>query len=157
MPSITRSADVAARPTSIFWYLREGEHVAEWLPDVVRSERLTPGPVVPGSRFRYVFRVLGRDFEIVNEITAVEPPKLIRFESVTGVSNRGQFDICSPDGSGLSRVTLWFAFDLPGGPIGVVARRLPITSIVDHYAQTSLTRLVRRLESLEPDPTTEQA
>lgn len=77
MPSITRSAEIAAPPASIFEYLREGEHVGEWLPDLLRSERLTPGPV------------------------------------------------------------------------GLLARHLPVAAIVDRYAQASMVRLARRLESLD--------
>jgi len=149
LPSITRSAEIAAPPASIFEYLKEGEHVGEWLPDLLRSERLTPGPVGPGSRFLYVFRVLGRSFEIVNEVTAVEPPALIRFQAVAGVGNRGHFEIAALDGGQRSRVTLLFAFDLPSGPVGLLARHLPVAAIVDRYAQASMVRLARRLESLD--------
>jgi uncharacterized membrane protein len=146
LPIVTRSAEVSAAPNSIFEYLREGEHVGEWLPDVLRSERLTDGPVQAGSRFRYVFRVLGRSFEIVNEITDLDPARRIGFRAVTGVGNRGQFDLVDLDHGLRTRVTLWLTFDLPGGPVGLMARVVPVAAIVDHYAQVALVNLVRRLE-----------
>lgn len=149
MPSINRSADVGAAPGRVYEYLEAGEHVGEWMPDVVRSERLTPGPTRPGSRFRYVFRVLGREFEVVNEVTDHRPPERVGFRTVAGVGNRGWFEVQSLDGGLRARVSLWFDFDLPSGAVGAIARHLPVASIIDRYAQMALSGLVLRLEGLE--------
>ena len=149
MPTVSRSADVTASPTVVFEYLEAGEHVGEWMPDIKRSARLTPGPVAPGSRFLYVFRVLGRDFEITNEVTELEPPERIGFQAVVGVGNRGWFEVLPLDDGRRSRVSLWVEFDLPTGAIGAIARRLPVAAIMDRYAQAALANLVRRLETLD--------
>ena len=89
------------------------------------------------------------NFEIVNELTSLDPPTLVGFQAVAGIGNRGTFEVASLDHGQRSRVTLWFSFDLPGGPVGAIARRLPLESILDHYAQTALGNLVRRLESFD--------
>lgn len=166
MPTVTRSAEVRKAQARIFDYLEAGENVREWMPDVERADRLTSGPVQPGSRFRYVLHVLGRRFEIINEVTDLDRPRLVGFRAVSGIGNGGQFEIApgrktaptqdnapsTGDGqiAARSELILRWSFDIPSGPIGFLIRTLPVASIIDHYAQVALRNLVARLESL-PD------
>lgn len=150
MPGVTRSAEIRVSAQQACDYLKGGDRVSEWVPDVSSSERITPGPVRPGSRIVYLFHVAGRDFEITNEITQLQEPELIEFRAVTGIVNRGRFEILAL-GADACRVTLRFGFELPHGPVGALARLLPIDRMIDRYAQASLARLVIRLESLGRD------
>jgi hypothetical protein len=157
VPRVTRSAEVRVSAQQAYDYLKGGDRVKEWIPDVSRSERITPGPVRPGSRIVYAFHVAGRDFEITNEITQLREPEYVGFRAVSGIVNHGYFEV-TPLGPGTSRVTLHFEFELPRGPVGALARCLPIDRIIEHYAQASLARLVVQLEALErvraePEPT----
>lgn len=147
MPSVTRSAEVRIPASRAYDYLKGGDHVKDWIPDVSRSELITPGPVRIGSRIVFAITVAGHDFEITNEITVLREPELVGFRAVTGVANRGYFEV-SPLAPDLCRVTLHFEFDLPRGPVGALARFLPVDRIIDRFAQSALVRLVHRLESL---------
>lgn len=154
LPIVSREAVVAVPVETIFDYLQAGEHVGDWVPDLLRSERITPGPIRPGSRFRYVFRVFGYPFEVINEVDELVPPRVVGFRAITGIRNHGQFTI-TPLAPNLttdrptSRVALLFTFTLPSGPVGLVIRALPIESMLDRYAQTTLARLARRLEAID--------
>ena len=149
MPRVTRSAEVRIPASRAYDYLKSGDHVKDWIPDVSRSERITPGPARVGSRIVFAFRVAGHDFEITNEITQLREPTLVGFRAVTGVANHGHFEIQSVSPAACT-VTLHFEFELPRGPVGAIARFLPVDRMIDHFAQTSLARLVAKLESLEP-------
>ena len=151
MPSVTRSAEVRIPASRAYDYLKAGDHVKDWIPDVSRSERITPGPVHVGSRIVFAIRVANHDFEITNEITQLREPELVGFRAVSGVSNHGHFAIQSVSPND-SVVTLHFEFELPRGPVGALARFLPVDRIIDRYAQSSLVRLVQKLESLDSVP-----
>ena len=73
------------------------------------------------------------------------------FRAVTGVANRGDFEIKAVSPS-VSIVTLHFEFELPRGPVGAIARFLPVDRIIDRYAEKALVRLVHKLESLDVTP-----
>jgi carbon monoxide dehydrogenase subunit G len=57
-----------------FDYLADFSTTAEWDPGVVEAERLTPGPIGRGTRFRVVVAFLGRTLTFEYEIIAYEPP-----------------------------------------------------------------------------------
>jgi uncharacterized membrane protein len=151
VPSVTRSAEVRIPASRAYDYLKGGDHVKDWIPDVSRSERITPGPVHVGSRIVFAIRVANHDFEITNEITHLREPELVGFRAVAGVPNHGHFEVKAVSPS-VSIVTLHFEFELPRGPVGALARFLPVDRIIDHYAQSSLARLVQKLESLDASP-----
>lgn len=152
MPSVTRSAEVRVPASRAYGYLKGGDHVKDWIPDVSRSERITPGPVHVGSRIVFAIRVANHDFEITNEITQLREPELVGFRAVTGVANHGHFEVTAVSPN-VCVVTLHFEFELPRGPVGAIARFLPVDRIIDRYAQNSLVRLVDKLESLDAAPT----
>ncbi|MGH0036607.1 MAG: SRPBCC family protein [Myxococcota bacterium] len=74
---MARYVDAIDLPIAIedaFDYLADFSRTAEWDPGVVSGERLTPGPVGPGSRFRVVVAFLGRRLPMEYEITEFDPP-----------------------------------------------------------------------------------
>jgi len=60
----------------------------KWDPGVVEAEKLTSGGVDIGSRFRVVARFMGRNSELVYEVTEFEPGRrvVLRGENATVLS-----------------------------------------------------------------------
>lgn len=74
---MARYVDAIDLPVPIaeaFDYLADFSHTAEWDPGVESAERLTPGPLARGSRFRVVIRFLGRKIPLDYEIQHFERP-----------------------------------------------------------------------------------
>lgn len=67
--------DLDLSPEKAFDYLADFSTTAEWDPGVVAAERLTPGPIGVGTRFRVVVSFLGRTLEFEYEITEYERPR----------------------------------------------------------------------------------
>jgi carbon monoxide dehydrogenase subunit G len=57
-----------------FRYLADFSRTAEWDPSVVAAERLTPGEIGVGSRFRVTLGFAGKHASLEYEITTFEPP-----------------------------------------------------------------------------------
>jgi Polyketide cyclase / dehydrase and lipid transport len=76
---------------------------AQWDPGVVEAQKLTSGGVDIGSRFRLVARFMGRNIELVYEVTEFDPGHrvVLRGENSTVLSV--DEIIVEPDASG-SRV-----------------------------------------------------
>jgi carbon monoxide dehydrogenase subunit G len=74
---MARFVDVIDLPVPIedaFDFLADFSRTAEWDPGVVSGERLTPGSIGLGSRFRVVVSFLGRRLPMEYEICAYERP-----------------------------------------------------------------------------------
>jgi hypothetical protein len=54
----------------------------EWIGALTEVDKLTDGPVGPGTQVRRVARFLGRRIEYVNEITELEPGRRLAMRSV---------------------------------------------------------------------------
>lgn len=59
MPSYTGTVETSKAPDEVFDWLAAFEHTSEWDPNCERAERLTPGEVSVGTRFRLVFSTVG--------------------------------------------------------------------------------------------------
>jgi len=64
------------------------ERTAEWDPGVAEAERLTPGPVGVGTRFRVVALFFGRRLEMLYTVTQMDAPNriVLRGESDTALA-----------------------------------------------------------------------
>jgi carbon monoxide dehydrogenase subunit G len=71
-------------PGEVFEYLADFANAREWDPGVVEGEKLTGGPLGPGSRFRLVARFLGRRVPLEYEITAFERARRVVFRAEQG-------------------------------------------------------------------------
>lgn len=74
---MARYVDAIDLPVPIdeaFRYLADFSHTAEWDPSVLAAERLTPGEIGEGSRFRVTLGFAGRHVSLDYEIAAFEPP-----------------------------------------------------------------------------------
>jgi len=68
-------------PDEVFDYLADFANAKEWDPGVMEGERLTSGPLGPGSRFRLVARFLGRRVPLEYEITDFDRGRRVVFQA----------------------------------------------------------------------------
>ncbi len=68
---------VIGRPVDVvFDYAADPSNEPEYNPRMIRAEKITPGPVGQGSRFRSVVAAMGRTAEMLVECTRCERPTL---------------------------------------------------------------------------------
>jgi polyketide cyclase/dehydrase/lipid transport protein len=75
-------AIVIGRPVDVvFDYVADQSNEPQYNPHMVRAEKITPGPVGKGTRFRSAVASMGRTAEMLIECTGYDRPRL--FESTT--------------------------------------------------------------------------
>jgi hypothetical protein len=68
-----------------FAYMAAFEHTSEWDPNCVSAERLTPGDVGVGTRFKLVFNpVASTEMELDYEVIEYDAPRRIVLKADTG-------------------------------------------------------------------------
>ena len=136
---------VEAPVEKVFDYIGRPENNKEWIPDVVESEKLTEGPNRPGSRFRFVTRApFGLRVSAEAEITAMDPPRMLEFQSTSGVEHRGRWGLES-EGQ-ITRVRFRLEYRLSG--LGsVVMRAAGLNQFLSQHVQGSIDGLRRALEN----------
>ena len=84
---------IAAPPEKVFRLITDVDRFGEWMPNFVRVENLTPGPLKIGSRFRETRKVFGRDSTEEFEVTQLDPPRLLALfvDGTKGTSKKGEF------------------------------------------------------------------
>lgn len=77
----------------VFALTNDIDRATEWLPNGVRIEKLTEGPVRLGARYRETRRILGRDDSEIYEVVAYDPPRLTETQAdgTQGTAGRGLF------------------------------------------------------------------
>jgi carbon monoxide dehydrogenase subunit G len=73
---VERTFTVASSPEGVVEYLRDFSRAEQWDPGTVSCTRLDEGPVGVGSRWRNVSTFLGRQTELVYELTRDDPQGL---------------------------------------------------------------------------------
>lgn len=152
MPEVVNSATIRAPSDRIFEFIAAAERNVDWVPDLLRSERVTPGPTRVGTRFRFVTRIPGVPFplEVTDQVTELEPGRLIRFTGVEGVGHAGswRFEPQPPDADGRPSTIVTYAmqFDLPPAIGPLLARMINLPARLDEQSRACLTNLRRLLE-----------
>jgi uncharacterized protein YndB with AHSA1/START domain len=84
---------IAASPERVFAAIVDLDRWHEWLPDLVRIERLSDGPLRVGSRWREVRRSSGGEGMEVYEVTGLEPGRSLELyvDGKQGSSRRGAY------------------------------------------------------------------
>jgi uncharacterized protein YndB with AHSA1/START domain len=72
---ITESIEIARPPEDVWAVVSDLTTHTEWRPALVEFRQLTEGPLQVGSRVREVLRFGGREIEIEDVVTALEPPR----------------------------------------------------------------------------------
>jgi hypothetical protein len=71
-------AIVIGRPVDVvFDYVADQSNEPEYNPQMVRAEKITPGPVGKGTRFRSAVASMGRIAEMLIECTGYDRPRLL--------------------------------------------------------------------------------
>ena len=86
--------ELAASPSEVFHALSSPDEAADWMPGLVRLERLgSHGPVTVGSRWRETRRMLGKEASEEFEVTEFAPPTRIAFrvDGTRGSSGAGEY------------------------------------------------------------------
>ncbi len=91
-PFVT-SVYVEAPPPVVFAALSDIERWKDWLPNVVRVEKLTPGPFGAGTEWRETRKMYGKEATEHFRVTRYEAPSRIDLsvDGSKGTSGRGEF------------------------------------------------------------------
>lgn len=150
MPEVVNTAVINAPVSRVFGLISQAERNAQWVPDLQRSERVTPGETRIGTRFRFAMQVAGIPVETTDEVTALEPDRFIAFSGIAGPPHAGSWRFepePGPGGTEATRVTYQMQFELPPGIGGLVARFLDLPKRLDEQSRACLVNLRRMLES----------
>ena len=105
MGRITEHADVAAGIEETFAYVTDQSKLADWNAHVQHAEVIGGGPVVPGAQLRQHRRRNNREFDLVFQVAAHEPPRRHVVEgTVLGVDTTMEFTLAPRDPG--TRVTM---------------------------------------------------
>ena len=92
---------VIGRPVDVvFDYVADQRNEPRYNPDMVRSEKITPGPVGKGTQFRSAVRSRGRTAEMLIEYTGYERPALLTSTTTMQQADFGYTLRFEPDASG---------------------------------------------------------
>lgn len=151
MPEVVHTATVNAPVERIFAFIEQAENNVDWVPDLLSSERLTPGATRVGTRFRFVSRLPGVPvpIDVTDEVAEYEPNRIIRFVGRSGPPHSGywQFEAQPPeDGASRTRVTYAMQFELPPGIGALVSRMINLPERMRQQAKACLQNLRNHVE-----------
>ncbi|MDH4176592.1 MAG: SRPBCC family protein [Thermoleophilia bacterium] len=102
---ITEQIEIDAPPTDVWAVVSDLTTHTTWRPALVEFRQVSEGPLVVGSRIREVLRWRGRDVELDDVVTAIEPERLF---ALRGAWSGAEFELelrLEPTASG-TRVTM---------------------------------------------------
>ena len=92
MIRISASVAIDRPPEEVFDYILDFENAPEWQTGVVKSKRVTEGPVRVGTRFEEDVRMVVRRVRTACVITDVEPGRSVSFVATSApMDYQGQF------------------------------------------------------------------
>lgn len=134
--------DVACSVEQVYDLWRNLENVPRWMP-LVKSVKPLPGQ--PDLwRWQFGLRV-PLVVEWVSRIEQAIPGQLIRWQSVSGLRNRGQAEFFPSDRGCRLRLTL--AFALPGGLVGKALEKIGLDRWLEENLVDSLNRFQTQIEA----------
>ena len=68
-----------------FHYLATFSNAAQWDPGVLAGERLDPGPVRVGTRFRLIVPFLGRRLPLIYQVTELMAGRTVVLDATSGL------------------------------------------------------------------------
>lgn len=85
--------EAEAPPARVWEALTDIDSWHEWMPNLVRIEKLTEGPLREGSRWREVRKMFGREAAEVFEVRELEPGRRMELyvDGSLGSSKRGEY------------------------------------------------------------------
>lgn len=84
---------IESPPAVVFEAICNLENAGQWMPGFVGIEKLTPGPLGPGSEFRETRKMFGKNSTEHFRVARFERPSRIDFvvEGAKGTSKRGEY------------------------------------------------------------------
>lgn len=162
MPRYRSSIEVPLPARATFAFVTDFRNAARWDPRVERAEKLTDGPVGPGTRFRLTSRVLIKQVALPYEITAFEPPSeqgdgdatagAATFEGSTFLLRYRDRITVEPTGDEASRLTYDARLSLRGPFVLDNFLLAPFFHDVGDDAVTGIERALRRESRLHGGP-----
>lgn len=150
MPEVDKSAVLKVPASDVFALLEDVERNPEWVPRMVTSERLTSGPTVVGTRFRFALDLefMGLVIDGVDEVVELVPDRLLRSRSVEGLLtyiSSWELEPVGDDGAA-TRVTYRMGFKLPPSLERLATRFFNLDALTAAQAESGLQNLRRILE-----------
>jgi uncharacterized protein YndB with AHSA1/START domain len=140
--SIDVTAEVAIRrpPRDVAAYMTDPAHDSEWIGGVREARMETPPPLAVGSRVARVAYFLGRRVEYVNEVTELDPERVLDMRSVKApFPMRVTYSFEPADGCGAATVVRNRVRGAPGGFFALFGPLL--APLVKRSVQKDLERL----------------
>ena len=112
MPTVSRTFRVDPAPATVLDYLKDFSRAQEWDPGTEQCTQTSPGPVVVGTRWHNVSKIMGVTTELDYELTELSEGGLTfvgRNDSATSTDSIS----VTPDGSG-SQITYTADLDMHG-------------------------------------------
>ncbi|HYH65119.1 MAG TPA: SRPBCC family protein [Urbifossiella sp.] len=81
MPGFDLTHTVAAPLPAVFAAFTDFENAPKRIPDIIRVEMLTPGPVGVGTAFKETRKMFGKECTETMTVTAFEPGKLVELSA----------------------------------------------------------------------------
>jgi uncharacterized protein YndB with AHSA1/START domain len=85
--------DFNAPPERVFAAITDIESWQKWMQNLVRVEKLTPGPFAKGSQWREVRKIMGKEGAEVFEVVAIDPPRSMELyvDGAKGSTKKGEY------------------------------------------------------------------
>jgi uncharacterized membrane protein len=126
LPVIEHEVEIEAAPEAVFALISRVEDFALYSDSV---ESVTP---LGNDRYRWQVRAVGMSLSFEVEVTECTPHERLSWRSVTGVRNRGSYQLTAVDGG--TRVTLTLEYSLK-------------SRLMEKMVKKAATPLVRRLSN----------
>lgn len=90
---LTWIEDFNAPPERVFAAITDLESWHKWMQNVVKIEKLTPGPFGKGTQWRETRKIMGKDGSEYFEVVAFEPPRAMEFyvDGTKGSNKKGEY------------------------------------------------------------------
>jgi uncharacterized membrane protein len=132
MASIATSVEIARSPEEVFAYISDVARQPEWQEGLESASVESEGPIRVGSRLVHRRKVGLGSIAATSEITAFEPPHLVKFRGLDGPIRAKGTQRVEPAGEGRSLVL--FEMEMHGHGLGAlmlpIARRQAARQVV---------------------------
>jgi uncharacterized protein YndB with AHSA1/START domain len=91
--TFTTAVYIEAPPAEVYAAITDIDSWKNWMPGLIRIEKLSTGPFGPGTRWRETRKMFGKEATEEFEVTRAQPPKRIdlRVDGSKGTTGRGEF------------------------------------------------------------------
>ncbi len=145
MPEVRATTVVPVARAEVFDFVGDSRNAPRWVFGVRDADRGAAHPLRPGDHVTFQLGAAGRTVESRWRIEEWAPPThVVSTGRALGARARLRIE-CRALGPELTEVEEVLGYELPGGPLGMVADRLGIHGILEMQARNSMRALHRLL------------